>query len=59
MDIIPSLTDIRLWDTPRRNADTELGAHFSAQIDQLERLIEAYRNNKIPQEPLSPAARLV
>jgi fructose-1,6-bisphosphatase-3 len=59
VDIIPSLTDIRCWDTPRRNADTELGTHFSAQIDQLERLIEAYRNNKIPQEPLSPGARLV
>ena len=59
VDIVPSLTDIRVWDTPRRNADTELGSHFSAQIEMLERLIEAYRNNQLPQEPLSPGARLV
>ncbi|MDC0325132.1 fructose-1,6-bisphosphatase [bacterium] len=59
IDIVPSLTDIRVWDTPRRNADTELGSHFSAQIEMLERLIEAYRNNQFPQEPLSPSARLV
>jgi fructose-1,6-bisphosphatase III len=59
VDIVPSLTDIRVWDTPRRNADTELGSHFSAQIEMLERLIEAYRNNQLPQEPLSPGALLV
>jgi len=59
VDIVPSLTDIRVWDTPRRNADTELGSHFSAQIEMLENLIEAYRNNQIPQEQLSPGALLV
>lgn len=59
IDIVPTLTDIRVWDTPRRNADTELGSHFSAQIEMLERLIEAYRNNQIPQEQLSPGALLV
>lgn len=59
VDIIPSVTDIRVWDTPRRNADTELGSHFSAQIDMLERLIDAYRTNQISQKPLSPGARLV
>ncbi|TWU51843.1 fructose-bisphosphatase class III [Rubripirellula reticaptiva] len=59
VDIIPSLTDIRIWDTPRRNADTELGTHFSFQIDLLEQLIEAYRNNEIAQAALSSGARLV
>ncbi|MGB7324465.1 MAG: fructose-bisphosphatase class III, partial [Rubripirellula sp.] len=59
VDIIPSLTDIRIWDTPRRNADTELGTHFSYQIDLLEQLIEAYRNNEIAQSALSSGARLV
>lgn len=59
VDIVPSLTDIRVWDTPRRNADTELGSHFSAQIDMLEQLIQAYQKNQIPQKPFSPGARLV
>ena len=59
VDIVPSLADIRVWDTPRRNADTELDSHFSAQIEMLERLVKAYRNNQIPQEQLSHGARLV
>lgn len=59
VDIIPSVTDIRFWDTPRCNADTELGSHFSAQIEMLEELINAYRNNQVPQKQLSPGARLV
>ena len=59
VDIVPSRTDIRVWDTPRRNSDTELGTHFSAQIEMLERLIAAYRNNQLPQAGLSPGARLL
>ena len=58
VDIIPSLTDIRVWDKPRRNADTELGSHFTAQIETLERLIEAYRNNQIPQSRPSLGERI-
>ena len=59
VDIIPSLTDLRIWEKPHRNADTELGTHFNYLIDQLEQLIEAYRKNEIPQSALSSAARLV
>jgi fructose-1,6-bisphosphatase-3 len=59
IDIIPSLTDVCVYDTPRRNADTEMGTHFSSRIDLLEQLVEAYRDNRLPQTALSPAARLV
>jgi fructose-1,6-bisphosphatase-3 len=46
-DIVPSVTVIRQWDKPRKMADTERGKEFRCQIDLLERLIEAYRGNKL------------
>ena len=49
VDIVPSVTDVRVWDKTRRLADTERGADFRAHVDQLERLIEAYRNNELRQ----------
>ncbi len=59
IDIVPEITDLRIWQEPRRNADTELGADLLGQIELLERLIQAYRNNELRQAPLSPGARLV
>ena len=49
VDIIPSVTDVRVWNKRRRTADTERGAEFRFQIELLERLIEAYRNNELRQ----------
>jgi len=51
VDIVPSVTNIRLWEKPRRMADTERGVEFRCQIEQLEHLIEAYRNNDLCQTP--------
>ena len=50
VDIVPSVDVIRTWDKPRKMADTERGKEFRCQIDMLERLIEAYRNNDLRQK---------
>ena len=49
VDIIPTMTQIRKWDQPRRVADTERGAQIVCEIALLERLIEAYRHNRLRQ----------
>ena len=49
VDIIPSVTDVRVWDKPRRTADTERGAELRTRIELLEQLIEAYHNNDLRQ----------
>ncbi|MDP9174641.1 MAG: fructose-1,6-bisphosphatase [Planctomycetota bacterium] len=49
VDIIPSVAVIRTWDVPRRMADTERGKRWRCEIDMLERLIDAYRNNDLRQ----------
>lgn len=49
VDIIPSISVVRTWDPPRRMADTERGEQFRFSIEQLEKLIEAYRNNDLRQ----------
>jgi fructose-1,6-bisphosphatase III len=51
VDIIPSISDVRTWDRPRRMADTEKGVEFRCEIEMLERLIEAYRDNEIRPKP--------
>jgi len=51
VDIVPSISIVRKWDTPRRMADTERGIRFRCEIDLLERLIAAYRNNHLLQSP--------
>jgi fructose-1,6-bisphosphatase-3 len=53
VDIVPSVTVIRTWEKPRRMADTERGKEFRCQIDMMERLIEAYRNNDLRQRTVS------
>jgi fructose-1,6-bisphosphatase-3 len=47
VDIIPKIEVIRTWDPPRRVADTEGGAEIRSEIELLERLVEAYRANKL------------
>lgn len=51
VDIIPSISVVRSWEQPRRMADTERGLTFRCEIDLLERLIEAYRNNDLQPGP--------
>jgi fructose-1,6-bisphosphatase-3 len=47
VDIIPSVSVVRSWEQPRRMAETERGITFRCEIELLERLIEAYRNNDL------------
>ena len=47
VDIIPTVTEIRKWERPRRVADTERGQEIDRQIAYLERLVQAYRTNRI------------
>lgn len=48
-DIIPSITVVRTWETPKRVADSQRGRDLRCAIRHLEQLIEAYRNNDLPQ----------
>jgi fructose-1,6-bisphosphatase III len=49
VDIIPSVTEIRKWDPPRRVADSQRGQEIRWQIEMLEKLIDAYRGNRLQQ----------
>jgi fructose-1,6-bisphosphatase-3 len=48
-DIIPTTRVIREWDRPRTVADTEQGVQIRHRIEQLERLVAAYRSNFLRQ----------
>ncbi|MBV8900213.1 MAG: fructose-bisphosphatase class III [Verrucomicrobia bacterium] len=48
-DIVPSRTVVREWDWPRRVADAQRGRQLRLAINQLERLVEAYRNHELTQ----------
>lgn len=48
-DIIPSITVVREWDHPKRVAESQRGRDLRCTIEQLERLIQAYRNHDLPQ----------
>jgi fructose-1,6-bisphosphatase-3 len=50
-DIIPSITVVRQWEQPKRVADSQRGRDLRCAIYHLERLIDAYRNNDLPQRP--------
>jgi fructose-1,6-bisphosphatase-3 len=50
-DIIPSITVVREWDYPKTVADSQRGRRLRADIEQLERLIVAYRNHELRQRP--------
>jgi fructose-1,6-bisphosphatase-3 len=49
VDIIPNVREVRKWDRPRLVADTERGAEIDRQIAILERLVQAYRDNRLRQ----------
>ncbi|MBV8142519.1 MAG: fructose-bisphosphatase class III [Verrucomicrobia bacterium] len=46
-DIIPSITVVREWDRPRTVADSQRGRRIRSIVEQLERLITAYRNHEV------------
>ena len=46
-DIIPTISVIRINEPVRRIADTEKGAEIRAGIVWLERLVQAYRENRL------------
>jgi fructose-1,6-bisphosphatase-3 len=46
-DIIPSITPIRTWETPKRIADSQNGAELRQVIGVLETLVSAYQSNAI------------
>jgi fructose-1,6-bisphosphatase-3 len=50
VDIIPAVSVIKEWEPPRTIADTEEGACIRARCVLLERLITAYRSNRLPQD---------
>jgi fructose-1,6-bisphosphatase-3 len=47
IDIVPRVQEIRVCDQPRVIRDTERGQRIRYQIDLLERLIDAYRTNRL------------
>ena len=47
VDIIPNVTNVRVWDKTRRTADTERGAELRTRIELLEHLIKAFRSNEL------------
>ena len=50
-DIIPSITVVRQWDRPKTVADSQRGRRLRTTIEQLERLIAAYRNHEFRERP--------
>ncbi len=50
-DIIPSITVVREWDRPKTDADSQRGRRLGADIEQLERLIVAYRDHELRERP--------
>jgi fructose-1,6-bisphosphatase III len=50
-DIIPSVTVVREWDRPKTVADSQRGRRLRSLIEQLERLIAAYRNHELREQP--------
>ena len=55
VDIVPSISVVRTWDRPHRMADTERGQQLRCDIQMLERLIDAYRNNDLRQKAVGSA----
>lgn len=47
IDIVPNVTEIRVFDEPRRTRDTERGQRIRYRIEMLERLIDAYQTNRL------------
>jgi len=49
VDIIPEVSVVRRWDTPQCVAATERGERIHSEIELLEQLVTAYRENKLRQ----------
>ena len=47
IDIVPNVTEIRVFDQPHRTRDTERGQRIQYRIEMLERLIDAYQTNRL------------
>lgn len=47
IDIVPKVQEIRVFDQPRCTSDTERGQRIRYRIEMLERLIEAYQDNRL------------
>lgn len=50
-DIIPTMTTVREYAVPKRVADSQRGHDLRHAIHHLERLIDAYLLNELPQHP--------
>lgn len=49
LDIIPEVTEIRRWESPRKIGDSEEGDEIRREIDWLQKLVWAYQTNQIRQ----------
>ncbi|MFO0965325.1 MAG: fructose-bisphosphatase class III [Gemmataceae bacterium] len=49
VDITPEIMEVRRWDRPRTLGDTERGDLIRARIELLQKLVEAYRANRLRQ----------
>ena len=49
MNIVPKVTMVREWNGVRRIGDTERGLEMRRQIALLEKLVTAYRENRLRQ----------
>jgi len=49
IDIVPNVQEIRVFDQPRRFRDTERGQRIRYRLEMLERLIDAYQTNRLPE----------
>jgi fructose-1,6-bisphosphatase-3 len=47
VDIVPRVTEIRVFDQPQRTCDMQRGERIRYQIEMLERLIDAYQTNRL------------
>ena len=50
VDIVPKTQDIRVFDEPQRTQDTERGQRINYRMKELNRLIEAYRSNRLHEQ---------
>lgn len=53
VDIVPRVQEIRVFDQPRCTRDTERGQRIRYRIEMLDRLIDAYRTNRLHDRPTS------
>lgn len=50
VDIVPKTQEIRVFDTPQQTKDTERGQRIKYRMMELNRLIEAYRSNRLHEQ---------